>query len=78
MSSTKQEHQAQVTALAGRMVELVSQQPTHRVALEALISAYASVAMCHPCCALEAATAARHIADLIDTHAAPHDAAQLH
>lgn len=77
-SDTHQECDAEVKRLAHRMVELVSEQTTHQVALRALISAYASVAVCHPCCALGAAHAARQIADLIETHAAPHDARHIH
>ncbi|MBD9395756.1 hypothetical protein [Acidovorax sp. ACV01] len=76
---TRTEHQSQVTALAHRLVEIVSEQQTHRVALEALISAYASVAVCHPCCAQGAATTARQVADLIQQNAAaPANACAAH
>lgn len=78
MSSTPQDRAAEVARLAHRLVELVSDQPTHQVPLQALISAYASVALCHPCCTLGAAHAARQIADLIETHAAPQDARHVH
>lgn len=62
---------SEVTALAHRLVEIVSEQPTHRVALEALISAYVSVAVCHPCCAHSAAATARQVADLIQNYVSP-------
>ena len=52
--------------MAHRLVDIASEQPTHRVALEALISAYVSVAVCHPCCAKSAAATARQVADLIE------------
>lgn len=71
MPDNRTNHLAQVTALAHRLVELVSQQKTHQVPLEALISAYASVAVCHPCCARQAAATARRVADLIESSAAP-------
>lgn len=75
---TRTEHLAQVRALAHHLVEIVSEQPTHRVPLEALISAFASVAVSHPCCAQKAADLARHVADYIETHAAPAGAAHIH
>lgn len=78
MSTTRQEHLAEVTRLAHRLVEIVSVQPTHLVALEALISAYASVAVCHPCCAHQAAATARRVASLIENTAAPIGAAHIH
>ena len=71
-------HITQVTELAYTLVELVSVHPTHQVALEALINAFASVAVCHPCCAHKAADAAREVADYIDTHSAGNGASQPH
>ena len=70
-------HITQVTELACTLVELVSVQPTHQVALEALISAFVSVAVCHPCCAHKAADIARKMADYIETHSAGNGASHL-
>lgn len=69
--SASQEHVAQVKELAHHLVEIVTKQETHRVALEALISAFVSVAVSHPCCARQAAATARELADYIEIHAAP-------
>ena len=76
--TTQTTHLAQVTELARTLVDLVSAQPTHQVALEALISAFASVAVCHPCCAHKAANTARKVADFIDTHSAGAGASHPH
>ena len=73
----KSQHMEEVIALAHRLVEIVSEQQTHQVALEALISAYVSVAVCHPCCAHKAADTARKVADYIDTHSAGNGAPHL-
>lgn len=78
MNTSRQEHLAEVTSLAHRLVEIVTEQKTHRVALEALISAYASVAVCHPCCAQQAAATARRVAGLIENTAAPASAGTAH
>ncbi len=77
-STTQRNHTEEVTALAHRLVEIVSEQQTHQVALDALISAYASVAICHPCCTQKAADLARKVADLIETSAAPNCAKHIH
>ena len=74
----KSQHMEEVTALAHRLVEIVSTQQTHQVALEALISAYASVAVCHPCCAQKAADLARRVADVIESSAAPVGTQHIH
>ena len=74
----KSQHMEEVTALAHRLVEIVSTQQTHQVGLEALISAYASVAVCHPCCAQKAADLARRVADVIESSAAPVGAQHIH
>ena len=74
----KSQHMEEVTALAHRLVEIVSTQQTHQVGLEALISAYASVAVCHPCCAQNAADLARRVADVIESSAAPVGAQHIH
>ena len=67
----KSQHMEEVTALAHLLVEIVSEQQTHQVGLEALISAYASVAVCHPCCAKLAAAVARQVAEIIENTVAP-------
>lgn len=64
-------HMAEVTDLAYRLAEIVSEQRTHQVALEALISAYCAVARCRPCCAQYAADLARDVAALIETTQMP-------
>ena len=74
----KSQHMEEVTALAHRLVEIVSTQQTHQVALEALISAYASVAVCHPCSTQKAADLARRVADVIESSAAPVGAQHIH
>ena len=71
MSKDRAQHLSEVTALAHRLVEIVSEQRTHQVALEALISAYVSVAVCHPCCAQSAAATDRQMADHIQNSVAP-------
>lgn len=76
--SAHNQHRDEVTALAHRMVEIVSEQQTHQVALEALISAYISVAVCHPCCAQKAADVARRAAGVIENHATPPGAQHVH
>ena len=73
-----QEHAAKVKALSHQLVDIASAQETHRIALEALLSAYVSVAICHPCCASGAASIARRMADVIEAHAAPEGAAHIH
>ena len=75
---TKSQHMEEVTALTHRLVDIVSAQQTHQVALEALISAYASVAVCHPCCAQKAADLARRVASVIESSAAPVGAQHIH
>lgn len=75
---TKSQHMEEVTALAHRLVEIVSEQQTHQVGLEALISAYASVAVCHPCCTQKAADLARRIAGVIESNAAPVGSHHIH
>lgn len=65
--------------LARELVDIVTKQETHREALEALISAFASVAICHPCCAHAAAATARRMADLIENQVkAPAGATHIH
>ena len=69
---------AKVKALAHQLIDIASAQETHRIALQALLSAYTSVAVCHPCCARGAASVARAMADVIETHAAPEGAVHFH
>ena len=78
IAPTKSQHMEEVSALAHRLVEIVSTQQTHQVGLEALISAYASVAVCHPCCTQKAADLARRVADVIESSAAPVGAQHIH
>lgn len=78
MSNTRTDRLELVTSLAGQLVEIVSAQPTHSVPLQALINAYIAVAMCHPCCAQQAAAAARAAADAIEASAAPAGAPHVH
>lgn len=75
---TKSQYMDEVTALTHRLVEIVSAQQAHQVALEALISAYASVAVCHPCCAQKAADLARRVAGVIESNAAPVGSHHIH
>jgi hypothetical protein len=75
---TKSQHMEEVTALTHRLIEIVSAQQAHQVALDALISVYASVAVCHPCCAQKAADLARRVADVIESSAAPVGAQHIH
>lgn len=76
-AQSRAEHLDEITGLAYRLVEIVSEQRTHLVALEALIGAYCSVAMCHPCCAQRAADLARQIANVIET-TAPQGVTHVH
>jgi len=80
MPENRAPHLSEVTALAHSLVEIASEQPTHGVALEALIRAYVSVAVCHPCCAKSAAATARQVADLIENTVAslPPGATHIH
>lgn len=77
----QQEHKPHlqlVAKAAHAFVDLAAAQQTHQVALEALISAYVSIAVCHPCCADKAAALARAVAGLIETTAAPQGSASVH
>lgn len=73
-ADTRAQHLAEVADLAHELVDIVTEHCTHQVALEALMSAYASVAVCHPCCAQRAADLARNVASLIETTPAPQGA----
>lgn len=74
----KRQHMEEVTALTRRLVEIMSEEQTHQVALEVLISAYISVAVRHPCCTQKAADVARMVADVIESSAAPVGAQHIH
>lgn len=53
------DHRAEVLALCKRFTDLLaSTATTHDRGLEALLMAYITVAMVHPCCTQEAANAA--------------------
>lgn len=77
--SQNKEHDDQVTALARRLVNLVSEQE-HGVALQAFLSAYAAVAINYPCCARNSVSGLLHVANLIEIHtaAAPAGTAHIH
>lgn len=77
-STTRTEHLSKVTTLAHRLVDIAADQPTHEVAMEALISAYAAVAVCHPCCMQKAADMARRVGDVIEAQAALARASHVH
>ena len=76
--STHQENAAKVKDMANQLVEVARTSETHRIALSALLTAFAAMAVCHPCCAHSCADQAREMADFIETHAAPEGAAHLH
>ena len=78
MNTDPQLNEAETKRLAVSLTDIVSQQATHQTGLQALIWAYAAVAMCHPCCAQGAANAARAAADLIEANTAPQDARHIH
>lgn len=68
------EHIAEVTELTHVLLDIVTEQRTHRIALEALIAAFTAVAVAHPCCTQQAAHTARQVAALIETTPAPQGA----
>lgn len=69
--AARAKHMAEVTELTHELIDIVTEQRTHRIALEALIAAFAAVAVAHPCCAQQAAHTARQVAALIETTPAP-------
>lgn len=69
--AARAQHMAEVTELTHALVHIVTEQRTHRIALEALIAAFAAVAVAHPCCAQQAAHTARNVANLIETTPVP-------
>ena len=71
------QHMSRVTSLATAVIRGLGQETDHQLVMDALISAYASVATLHTCCTQRAARIARDMASLIDAHAAK-DAANLH
>lgn len=77
---TNEEYVDQVTCLGAAVINAVHQQcqqPDHQLVMDALMSAYVSVAKAHPCCTQRAARMARAMADLIEINAVQ-DAAHLH
>jgi hypothetical protein len=76
--AARAEHIAEVTELTHVLIDVVTEQRTHRIALEALIAAFAAVAVAHPCCAQQAAHTARKVAALIETTPAPQSATHVH
>lgn len=77
--SQNKEHKDQAAELAHRVVELIADQE-HGVALQALLGAYAAVAINYPCCSRNAVLHLAHTANLIEasTAAAPAGAAHIH
>lgn len=61
---------AEIHALARCLLDAIEVGASHEIALEALLTAYFSVAVCHPCCALRSAAFAREVADRIETKVA--------
>lgn len=59
-----------LTKLVNELFDIAAAQPSHQLALQALISAYMSVAVCHPCCAQWSIDVARSAADFIGTKTA--------
>lgn len=72
--AARAEHIAEVTELTHVLLDIVTEQRTHRIALEALIAAFTAVAVAHPCCARQAAHTARQVAALIETTPVPQGA----
>ncbi len=71
MPENRAQHASEVAAMAQRLFDIASERQTHRVALDALISVYVSVAVRHPCCANLAAAVARQAAEIIENTVAP-------
>ena len=65
-------HREQTTKLAHALVAVCTAHGAHhRVSMEALLTAFASIAICHPCCATNAAQVARYTAGLIESQTSP-------
>ncbi len=62
-------------ALAERLTDIAAAQPSHGIALDGLLLAYAAVAIAHPCCTAKAALLLRDAAEAVAAHAV-HSAAQ--
>lgn len=69
MSDPEKNYDAVVERLVMRMLDIASEQATHQIALEALIKAYTTMAVSHPCCTHQSVLMARHVADAIEKHA---------
>jgi hypothetical protein len=52
------------------LLDVIEDGTQHEIALEALLTAFFSVAVCHPCCVLRSAAFAREVADRIEAKAA--------
>ena len=72
---TPKEKRDAARALADRLTEIAAAQPSHGIALDGLLLAYAAVAIAHPCCTVKAAHAQRDAAETVAAHAV-HSAAQ--
>jgi hypothetical protein len=76
--STTHKQLEQVESLAQRLMAVCKEQESHRVALDALIAAYTTLAIYPPCCADYAASQARDIADYIDAKAPTEGTQHVH
>ena len=61
---------AEIHALARCLLDAIEVGASHEIALEALLTAYFSVAVCHPYCAHRSAAFAREVAARIETEVA--------
>ncbi len=75
---TPKEKSAAAMTLAERLTEIAAAQPSHGIALDGLLLAYAAVAIAHPCCTAKAAHALRDAAETIAPHTAAQGAAHVH
>ena len=73
---TPKEKRDVARALAERLTEIAAAQPSHGIALDGLLLAYAAVAIAHPCCTVKAAHALRDAAHAV--HSAAQGAAYVH
>lgn len=62
-------HALPIKELAETLAQAACARGDHQIALAALISAYASVAVAHPCCARQSVELARTLADFIESDA---------
>ena len=78
VSDPEQDYASAIDQLAMRMLDVASMQATHQIVLEALIKAYTTVAVSHPCCTQQSVLVARQVADVIEKHACDLGAAVFH